>query len=44
MDGCKLTSPASLEAEAGGEGGALPFFLNFWLLRVGQVSVASGPQ
>lgn len=35
---------ASLEAEAGPESEAFPFFLNSWLLRLGQASVASGPQ
>lgn len=44
MDGCVVSFTASLEAEAGPEGEAFPFFLNSWLLRLGQASVALGPQ
>lgn len=44
MDGCTVSFTASLEAEAGPEGEAFPFFLNSWLLRLGQASVALGPQ
>lgn len=38
------TFTASPEAEAGPEGEALSFFLNSWLLSIGQASIASSPQ